>query len=144
MSVSLADRTQEHNASQRYRFLINKVFSSNSTAPDPATGSTNPCHCAAIPNYRREPGTKPKHSLQGQESLCRRRETRFPHPKHVVMCFLQMDPPGRLQHRTDADSKLSLPDPKFVLQESGKTSSPTRKKENEKKSQERKNHRITE
>lgn len=55
MSVSPADGSQEHNASERYRFLNNHVFLSNSTALDQefsTTGSTNPYHCAAIPNYQ--------------------------------------------------------------------------------------------
>ena len=130
-SVSLADRTQEHNASQSYKFLINKVFLSNSAAPDwefSMMGSTAPAVGLQSLIINREPGTKPKYSLQGQESPCRRQETRLPHPKHGVPCFLRMDPPGRLQHRTGDDSKLSLSDPKVVLQESQKTSSPTRKK----------------
>lgn len=139
MSVSLADGTQEHNASQRYGFLINKVFSSNSTALDwefSMAGSTAPAVVLQSLIISREPGTKPKYSLQGQESPCRRQKTRFPHPK--VTRFLRMDPPGRLQHRTEDCSKLSLSDPKVVLQELQKTSSPTRKKENEKKEQRKK------
>lgn len=97
------------------------------------TGSTAPAVVLQSLIISREPGTKPKYSLQGQESPCRRQKTRFPHPK--VTRFLRMDPPGRLQHRTGDSSKLSLSDPKVVLQESQKTSSPTRKKENEKKEQ---------
>jgi len=77
----------------------------------------------------REQGTEPKLHYKVK---CRRQEIRFPHPKHVVLCFPQMDPPGRLQHRTGDDSRLSLSDPSCAGESEDLLSN---KKVNEKKEQ---------